>query len=132
MSPTLQKIFGRIRRLGIVATISFALNVLLTVLLTENFGISPQYSFAVVLALIFLLNFFSTRYWVFKDRVNDSNGWSQFIKCIAVSMTFRLLEWIAFYILLGQLAFHYVVVLVGVLCVSFLTKSVIYDRYVFR
>jgi putative flippase GtrA len=132
MSPVLLKLFGRFRRLGIVAVISFILNVALTVFLTETIGISPEYSFGIVLGLIFLINFFSTRYWVFKDRVNASNGWSQFVKCIAVSMTFRLLEWVAFYLLLERLHLHYVVAMIGVLCISFMTKALIYDRYVFR
>lgn len=132
MSPPMQKLFGRIHRLGVVAIISFALNVLLTVLLTEILNNSPQISFAIALGFIFLLNFFSTRYWVFKDRVNESNGVAQFLKCITVSMSFRFIEWVAFYVLLDKLSFHYIAVLVGVLCISFLTKSLIYDRFVFR
>lgn len=132
MATSLRNFIGRVRRLGLVAIASFLLNVLLTIIFTEVAGVAPQVSFAIVLVLIFSINFFVTRYWVFKDRVNDSNGWAQFIKCIAVSMTFRLLEWSSFYILLEKFALHYVAVLVGVLCISFAIKSLIYDRFVFR
>lgn len=122
----------RTSRLGAVAFISFLLNVALTVLLTETFHLQPQVSFAFILAFIFVLNFFTTRHWVFEDRLDKSNLWAQLFKCMTVSAAFRLMEWASFYWLLEKLHINYVTVLIGVLVVSFAIKSFIYDRFVFR
>jgi putative flippase GtrA len=122
----------RFGRLGVVAVGSFLTNVLLTVVLIEWFGVQPVQAFAVVLVLIFFINFWVTRRWVFSDRVNGSNIWKQLVKCLSVSASFRCLEWLAFYLLIDVLRFHYVVTLVAVLCFSFVFKSLIYERFVFR
>jgi putative flippase GtrA len=132
MAPEIQLLLSRFGRLGVVAVTSFLTNVLLTILLTEFFGLPPERSFALVLVLIFAANFIATRHWVFSDRVAGSNAWSQLLKCAAVSASFRVLEWVAFYVLLDYLDLHYALTLVGVLCLSFVTKSLIYERYVFR
>ena len=132
MAPEIQLLFSRFGRLGVVAVASFLINVLLTILLTEFLGLPPERSFALVLVLIFTANFIVTRHWVFRDRVAESNAWSQLLKCAAVSASFRVIEWGGFYLLLDTLNLHYALSLVGVLCVSFVTKSLIYERYVFR
>lgn len=127
-----RRVLHRYARLGIIAVGSFSLNLGLTIGLTEGLQLAPQVSFAVVLALVFAGNFLATRYWVFRDRINESNGWAHFIKCILVSAAFRGLEWLAFYWLLGVIDIHYTLALVGVLVVSFLAKSLVYDTLVFR
>lgn len=132
MALELEAVVSRFGRLGIVAICSFLANVLLTVLLTEALSLHPRVAFAMVLVCIFTANFWVTRRWVFRDRVTSSNGWAQFVKCFAVSASFRVLEWVAFYLLLDLWRFHYSVTLVGVLCLSFAVKSLIYERYVFR
>ncbi|MDP4610876.1 MAG: GtrA family protein [Opitutales bacterium] len=132
MALELKALVTRFGRLGVVAICSFLANVLLTVVLTEGFSLPPQTAFAIVLVCIFSVNFWVTRRWVFSDRVEGSNAWAQFVKCLAVSASFRVLEWFAFYLLLDLWHFHYVVTLVGVLCLSFALKSLIYERYVFR
>lgn len=132
MTYNLKLLMTRFGRLGVVAVGSFFTNVLLTVFLTEWFKLQPAQAFAVVLVLIFLINFWVTRYWVFSDRVDGSNIWKQLIRCVSVSASFRCLEWLAFYLLVDLFRFHYVVTLVGVLCFSFVLKSLIYERFVFR
>lgn len=132
MALELGPLANRFGRLGIVAIGSFLANVLLTVMLTEALSLSPQVALALVLVCIFTANFCVTRRWVFRDRMAGSNGWAQFVKCLAVSASFRGLEWLAFYLLFDFLNFHYIVTLVGVLCLSFAVKSLIYERYVFR
>lgn len=123
---------SRFGRLGVVALCSFLANVLLTFALTEVLSLPPQVALGAVLVFIFGANFWVTQRWVFSDRVMNSSGWAQCVKCLLVSASFRVFEWLAFYLLLDLWRVHYVVTLVGVLCLSFAIKSLIYERYVFR
>ncbi|WP_269524302.1 GtrA family protein [Coraliomargarita parva] len=126
------KILVRLQKLGLVAGISFILNVGITSLLTERFGVAPRVSFATTLVSIFVINFLLTRYWVFSDRVANTSAAKQFLHCMLVSAAFRLAEWSAFAILEAWTDIHYIFLIVGILIVSFLTKSLVYDRFVFR
>lgn len=126
------RLLNRFGRMGIVAGFSFLVNILLTVSLTKFLGAGPEFSFGIVLMLVFTMNFLLTRLWVFGDRASSANAWTQLKKCLVISFSFRFLEWVTFYMLFERLPWHYSVTLVGVLILSFLTKSVIYDRYVFR
>jgi len=121
----------RLRRLAVIAVVSFGLNFLLTVGLTELLDFNPEGAFAVALCVVFLVNFHSTRRWAFGDRAQVGNRWAQFVKCTCVSIFFRILEWVLFFILVDGLKWNYLFTLLGVMTVSFLAKSVIYDRFVF-
>ena len=131
-TPLLYQFLGRFRRLGIVATVSFLLNVALTAVFTELGGLSPDSSFAITLLIVFLLNFVVTRYWVFGDRVKDSSLSLQFTRCTFVSISFRLLEWTIFYLLVDRLELNYLTILISILSISFVAKSLIYERIVFK
>ncbi len=122
----------RFGRLGIVAVFSFLANTLLTVAFAELGRLSPELAFAIVLVLVFFVNFLLTRFWVFADRVTESNLWNHLVKCLMVSGVFRFLEWATFALLLRVLDVSYLVLLVCVLVVSFAVKALIYDRLVFR
>jgi putative flippase GtrA len=132
MATGLPRWISRFGRLGVVALCSFLANVLLTFALTEALSLPPQVALGAVLVFIFSANFWVTQRWVFGGRVMNSSGWEQCVKCLLVSASFRVFEWLAFYLLLDLWRFHYVVTLVGVLCLSFALKSLIYERYVFR
>jgi len=126
------KFLRRFRRMGFLAAASFLANVGLTALLTEGCALAPELSFAVVLVAIFAANFALTRYWVFGDRAEEGNGGKQLWRCLLVSFSFRVFEWLAFALALEALGLNYIFSLVGILCLSFAIKSVIYDRLVFR
>jgi len=131
-SDVLRQGSGRLVRLGLVAMASLLANFVLTLGLTEFAGLAPKWSFAIALAAVFTGNFFSTRHWVFRDRLREGEAWRQFRVCIAVSLAFRIGEWTAFLLLVERLGFDYRIAFCLVVPLSFLVKAGVYDRFVFR
>jgi len=117
--------------IGSISIFSFFSILGLTFLGTELIGLQPEVSFAIALALIFCANFWLTRNIVFRSRKTERNAGVQLRKCLLVSISFRLGEYMAFVLCVNLLTLPYPIVSSAVLIISFLGKILVYDRYVF-
>lgn len=116
-------------RFGMTSGLSFFLTMGLTVLLHEVLGWDERVAFAVVLAVVFLVNFTLLKLFVFRDSAGSLVR--QLVSVAAASLTFRTGEYIAFLIALSVLAIPYVWAMLFVLVASFVGKFFLYGR-VFR
>ncbi len=125
----LQKLTIRQAVLFTFATaIGFGINIGLTAFLHEILGLSPGISFAVALACAYIINFFNNRKWVF---TSDAEVFPQTVRFLAVSLGFRLAEYLVFLLLYSALGLHYLAaVLISLLSFYFL-KFFVYKEVVF-
>lgn len=117
---------------SLVSLLSFVLNILLVVFLHEIVGLAERWAYGITLLSLFFINFALMRYGVYRKTLVSGNGVNQMVKCLAVSLSFRLFEWIAFIILTEQFRIYYVIAIVIVNCISVITKFFVYDRLIFK
>jgi putative flippase GtrA len=124
-----QKLMIRQAVLFIFATgIGFGINIGLTAFLHELLGISPGISFAVALACAYIVNFFNNRKWVFSS---DAEVFPQTVRFLAVSLGFRLAEYLVFLLLYGALGLHYLAAVLISLFSFYFLKFFVYKEVVF-
>ena len=109
--------------------VSFAVNVGLTVLLTERLRLAPEGALAISILVVFTMNFLACRYFVFDGRSQDFRR--QLLLFAMASGGFRGAEYLAFVVCHRLLGIQYVVALVGILVVSTMVKFFVYQRVVF-
>ncbi len=126
----MRRLFGEMTRFGLLGGLSFAINVGLTVLVTEVLGAPAELAFALALATVLFVNFMTCRHLVFKGAAERDTA-SQFSLFVASSLAFRGLEYAAFLIVHTVLGVQYLVAVVGILVVSMLMKFVFFRSVVF-
>ncbi len=119
-------VFARYFGLGIG---SFGLGFFLIVLLHEIIGIEEKRSVLVALAIIFFMNFYLARSFVFESRGRIE---TQLLKFAIISGVMRLVEYSIFVILFSFFGLYYMLAYVVSVGVSFFVKFFIYRNVVFR
>jgi len=121
---------ARLMRFGAFGAAGFVLNIAVTVTLTEVFGAPEELAFALGLVMVFTFSFVTGRYLIFADAVQGDPR-KQLAKFTLSSAAFRGTEYLGFLLLHTVLGFPYLVAIVLVLGVSFLTKFFTYSTVVF-
>jgi putative flippase GtrA len=116
-------------RFVLLSAISFATNLGITAGLHELAGASPDVSFAIGLATVFVLNFVVMRWWVFPE-----SGLSMARQLTGFAMTsvvFRISEFFIFLLLRHVGDTYYLFAAGGTLCFSMVVKYFVYGSWLF-
>jgi putative flippase GtrA len=116
-------------RFLLLSGLSFLVNLGLTVGLHELLGVPERWSFAIALVTVFAMNFLLLRHCIYDGRQGSIQ--TQLAGYTASAGAFRLLEYLAFLLLLGWLDADYRLVVVSVLAVSAILKFLTY-RFLFE
>jgi putative flippase GtrA len=120
----------RLLRFGSGAALSFGGTLAVTFVSKEWLALQEEFSFAIAVVVMFFVNFFYLRYVVF---LSTHMSWlSQMRDFLVASIGFRVVEYLAFLLLLNVFHLHYMLSVVCVLAVSFLVKFQLFDRHVFK
>jgi len=117
-------------RFGLLGAVGATLNIAITVVLSEGLGAPEELAFATGLAVVFCFGFLTSRYLIFAGA-STGDPKKQLIRFGISSGLFRLAEYLGFLILHTILGLPYLLAILGVLGVSFLTKFVTYSTVVF-
>jgi putative flippase GtrA len=117
-------------RFAAMGGIGFALNIGITVGLHEGLGAPEELAFGVALAVVFVFSFLTSRYLIF-EGASGGDPKKQLAKFALSNAGFRVAEYIGFLVFHTALGIPYVVAIVAVLAVSFLTKFFTYSTVVF-
>ena len=120
----------RAQRFFVWSGVSFVTNFLLCVLFVEVFLFREDLAFASSVVIVFFINFFAARYYIFDD--SGTSILTQFLGFLGGSIGFRLAEYLAFYWLVNRLQLNYQVVFVGVTGISMVSKQLFYRLSVFK
>ena len=121
---------NRLARFAAMGAVGFALNIGMTVGLHEGLGAPEELAFAVALAVVFVFSFLTSRYLIF-EGASGGDPKRQLLKFALSNAGFRIAEYIGFLVFHTALGIPYVVAIVAVLAVSFLTKFFTYSTVVF-
>jgi len=116
-------------RFVLLGAISFTTNLCITAGLHELAGVSPDVSFAVGLATVFVLNFAVMRWWVF-----PGSGLSmarQLAGFALMSAGFRGSEFLVFLLLRHVGGAYYLIAAGGALALSMIVKYFVYGSWLF-
>ncbi len=108
---------------------SFALSVGGTAFLVEVIGVDVEVAYATVLACLIAINFLACRYLIFPGQARGFAG--QAAQFLVSALGFRGLEYVAFLVLHTLLGAPYVLAIVTVQTISFVTKFLFFDTLVF-
>lgn len=97
------------------------------ILLHEQFGVEERLAVGIALAIAFVVNFVTTRLFVFKS---SGNARSELKRFIGVSLAFRLGEY-GLFLLLFSLGIVYYLAQLIVLIISFVLKFLTYRGFVY-
>ena len=120
---------GKPARYLLLSALSFALTLGITAGLREWFGVPPEISFAVALAVVFLTNFAGMRWWVF--RGTERPVIVQFVGFGLSSLSFRGLEYCGYLLLYRIAGIPYLAAAVATIGISFVVKYAVYDSWLF-
>ena len=120
---------GKPARYLLLSALSFALTLGITAGLREWFGVPPEISFAVALAVVFLTNFAGMRWWVF--RGTERPMILQFVGFGLSSLSFRGLEYCGYLLLYRIAGIPYLAAAVATIGISFVVKYAVYDSWLF-
>jgi len=120
---------GKPARYLLLSALSFALTIGITAGLREWFGVPPEISFAVALAVVFLTNFAGMRWWVFRGTQRAMIV--QFVGFGLSSLSFRGLEYCGYLLLYRVAGIPYLVAAVATIGISFVVKYAVYDSWLF-
>ena len=110
--------------------VSFSVVFGVTTLLHEILGVDEHYSFLFPLILVFFLNFFTCRYFVFKSSSNPF--FRQFMEYTFSALGFRALEYLIYWILIDIVSITYISAMILVMPTSFIIKFLYYHMLVFN
>jgi putative flippase GtrA len=113
-----------------MTALSFGIHTGLPPLLHEVFQVVEEIACAAALIVVFVLNYFLQRFYVYQARQGCAR--KQLLLFLASSILFRGLEYIAFLIVFNIFGVQYLLAYIGVLCCSFIIKFFFYGRYVFQ
>jgi putative flippase GtrA len=116
-------------RFAQISGLSFAVNIGVTVFLHEHCGATEELAFATALVVVFLMNLFTMRYYIYNGRSGCSA--TQFTVYLGSAIVFRGSEYIVFLVLHTWLQFDYRLVAVAVTPFSAVLKF-FYYRLVFE
>lgn len=123
------RLYGEAWRYLLSGVASATASLLIPFLLREGLGIAETVAVGISLCVVFLLNFFTTRIFVFRSK-GDSRG--EMARFALMSLAFRGTEYAAFLVLNVVFGVQYLLALASVLCVSFCAKFVAQRRFVYR
>lgn len=121
---------GRLLKFGVLGAVGFGINIAVTVVLTEVLGVSEELSFATGLAVVFIFSFITSRYLIFAGAATGDPR-KQLVSFALSSAAFRGAEYVGFLLLHTVSGLSYLLTIVVVLGVSFLTKFITYSTVVF-
>jgi len=116
-------------RFVLLGAISFSTNLCVTAGLHELVHVSPDASFAIGLATVFILNFAVMRWWVFPGS-GLSMG-RQLAGFAMTSVVFRVAEFLVFLLLRHVGGTYYLLAAAGTLCFSLVLKYFVYGSWLF-
>jgi putative flippase GtrA len=116
-------------RYAVLGASSFINTIAITAISHEIIGLSEPTSYLIALVSVFFMNFAGMRYYVFVGT--SQSALPQSVTFLMTSIGFRLLEYSAFLLLHTFLDLHYIIAIIMVQIVSFLTKYIVYRLYVF-
>jgi putative flippase GtrA len=122
--------FLRIVKFGAAGAAGFGLNIAITVSMHEWLGASEELAFAIALTAVFAFSFVTGRYLIFSGAAGG-NPRKQLVRFALFSGGFRVSEYLGFLVLHSLLGLPYLLAIVAVLGVSFLTKFFTYSTVVF-
>lgn len=102
------------------SALSFVVNLGLTIFIRELLGAPAEVSFAIALVTVFIMNFFTLRYYVYQGESIPWRG--QFAVYTGSAATFRGLEYVGFLLLHTWLGIDYRFVIISILIVSSIVK----------
>lgn len=120
----------RLLKFGVLGALGFGINIAVTVVLTEVLGASEELAFAIALAVVFVFSFVTSRYLIFAGAAAGDPR-RQLARFALSSAVFRGAEYLGFLLLHTVSGVPYLLTIVVVLGVSFLTKFVTYSTVVF-
>ncbi|MCU0303906.1 MAG: GtrA family protein [Thermoanaerobaculales bacterium] len=118
-------------RFGALGAVGLGVNIAITVTLTEIVDAQEEVAFAIALAVVFVFSFLTSRHIIFVGA-STGNPTRQLVRFALTSAAFRVAEYLAFLLLHTTLKLPYLLAIVVVLGVSFLTKFVTYSTVVFN
>ena len=124
-------LLGKLLRFGGVSGLSFALNVGGFWLLHDLLGVSGNVSYALSLLLVFVVNFYLFRHWVFAGGASRPAG-RQVLDYLVAAVSFRLSEFGVFCLLDPRLEVPSVVIVIGISIVATIAKFGVFNGRVFR
>lgn len=122
---TLLQIFRYLLMTGVSAVFTLGM----PVLLHEVFSVEVETSVAIALSVAFVINFLTTRYYVFEAK---SGAKGQAVRYVFTSIAFRVSEYLAFLVLHTLLHVYYTVALIIIMFTSLIFKFIVNRIYVFR
>jgi putative flippase GtrA len=112
-----------------VSGLSFLVNLGMTIFIHEVLGISAEAAFAIALIAVFVMNFYTLRYYVYQGQNRPAGR--QFLEYTSSTLGFRGLEYLAFLLFYTWYGYEYRLVLIIVLVCSTIMKFLWY-RYIFE
>ena len=119
---------GEIFRYGLATALSATVTLGLPVLLHQVFGVPARIAVGIAFAAAFVLNFVSTRGFVFKST---GRARPELVRYVIASAGFRLAEYLAF-LALYELGLVYFVAQIIVVVASLSLKFATFKRFVYR
>lgn len=119
--------FAELARYALATLVSAAITLGVPVALHEGLGIDERIAVAIALAMAFVVNFITTRRYVFKSA---GNARAELQRFTAVSLAFRLGEY-GLFLLLFALGIVYYIAQAIVLVLSFVLKFLTYRGFVY-
>ncbi|MEM6855611.1 MAG: GtrA family protein [Planctomycetota bacterium] len=124
--PRYRKLFRYLVNTGL----SFVVNLGLTALLHEAFGVREATAYAVALVTVFVMNFLLFRYYVFDGRTEQPG--QQLATFAGTSVAFRVSEWFVFRLLHEKLGVYYLLAIILVQGTTFVIKYFVYGGWLFK
>jgi putative flippase GtrA len=113
-----------------ISGLSFAVNLGLTMFLHEICRAPEELAFAVALLVVFLMNFFAMRHYIYDGR--GGRAARQFTIYTGSAVGFRASEYLAFLMVHSWLGFDYrwavVAITVGMACAKFFYYRIVFER----
>jgi putative flippase GtrA len=116
-------------RFVLLGALSFTTNLGVTAGLHELAGFSPDSSFAIGLATVFVINFAAMRWWVFPE--SGLGVARQLAGFAMMSAIFRSSEFLVFLLLRHVGDAYYLFAAGGALCLSMVVKYFVYGSWLF-
>ncbi len=110
--------------------VTFGVNLGLTTLLHEIFGVHPNIAVAVSLVVVWLANFFAARHYIFESVEQDASH--QALRFAVAAAFMRVAEYVLFLFFFELLSLDYRVGLTAAMGSVFVLKYFVYGTFVFK
>jgi putative flippase GtrA len=102
-----------------------------TIALVEWINLGERPAYTIMITLVMIGNFYATRHVVFPSSRSDQTH-QQAIRFFTAALSFRVLEFFLFSLLIGPLAINYVVAIAITAAASYVIKYYVFSIWVFR